>query len=368
MDIGYIVPRYAPFSGGVETHVREIATRIAGLGHRVEVLTQEPSRSLPAMETVSGLMVRRFHPIAPEPIYAVAPNLWMYLRQNAARFDILHVHSYHALPGLGALATRTPPVVFTPHYHRTGHTALGRFLHPAYRRLLGNRLFARAGAVICVSEVEAAWVRHDFPGVAGWVRVIPNGVDAAAIGQAEPLNMGQTVVLTVGRLVPYKNVARLIEVMARLEDGPMLAVIGEGPERPALEALTAHMGLQGRVRFLGRVDDPTLYRWLRTAQVVASLSEQEAFGLTVLEGAAAGARVLASDIPAHQEIAAGVGRDRIDLIASSSDGGEVARRLRHLIHAPRSPVAIPERYTWDAIARETLEVYESTARSADRSK
>src|SRR5439155_17037121 len=100
--IGYIAPGYIPSTGGVQTHVAQLARRAAAYGYHVEVLTQESDRRLPAVEAIDGVTVRRFPVWVPGQTYTMAPGLWAYLARHHTRYDVVHAHSYHALPALEA--------------------------------------------------------------------------------------------------------------------------------------------------------------------------------------------------------------------------------------------------------------------------
>lgn len=356
LRIAYISPRYIPFAGGVETHVTQIATRMTACGHQVEVLTEERDRSLPRIEVIEGVRVRRFPVILPEPVYPFAAGLWRYLARQRSRYDLVHAHNYHAFPALGAALLGARPLVFTPHYHGTGHRPLGRLLHAPYR-LAGRLIFRRSDCVICVSQTEAELVRCHFPFVSRRVTVIPNGVEATALRQAEPYAEDRRVILTVGRLLAYKNVDRVIEAVAYLDDSVALCVIGEGPARASLEALVGELGLGGRVRFLGRVEEGVLHRWFRTAAVYVGMSAEEAFGLTILEALTAGTAVVAADIPAHREVVAGAGSDSVVLLPVDSDAEVVASAIRELAGRLETGPA-PTIPSWDEVAGRTLEVYQ----------
>src|SRR5262249_21328590 len=158
------------------------------------------------------------------------------------------------LPALAAALGGHGPLVFTPHYHGTGHSPLRRFLHVPYRPL-GATIFARAACTICVSEAEAALVRRHFPRAAGRLWLIPNGVEVGALGPAEPYPVDRTVILSVGRLETYKNVHAVLEALPYLDERFVLRVVGDGPARADLEALADRLRLRGRVAFLGRVSD-----------------------------------------------------------------------------------------------------------------
>jgi glycosyltransferase involved in cell wall biosynthesis len=358
VKIAYLSPGYAPAFGGVERHVEEIARRVAADGHQVDVLTQTADR-LPAQETIAGVHVRRFRAVNRSRAYGVPPGLFAYAARHLHEYDVVHAHGYHALPSLAALVSRRAPVVFTPHYHGTGHTTFGRLLHVPYRPI-GRALFARSSAVVCVSQAERRLVVADAPRVAGRIAVIPNGVDLDAIRAAEPWPDAGVVVLSIGRLLPYKQVDRLVGAMLHAPPDARLVVIGAGSEQEALERQVASSGLGGRVTLAGRVRDDELLRWLRSATVVASLSREEAFGLVLVEGLAAGAAVVASAIDAHLEVLGGQPLAVTLSVDASPEaiGAAIADAAarRSLPHAPAQV------HGWDEIAERTLQLYRSTVR------
>src|SRR5919202_3867498 len=112
--IAYIAPRYIPHTGGVQTHVAQLARRAAAHGYQVEVLTQDSDRRLPAVEVIDGVTVWRFPVWVPDQTYTVAPGLWAYLARYHTRYDVVHAHGYHAVPALGAALAGCRPLVFTP--------------------------------------------------------------------------------------------------------------------------------------------------------------------------------------------------------------------------------------------------------------
>ncbi|HYA69735.1 MAG TPA: glycosyltransferase family 4 protein, partial [Acidimicrobiales bacterium] len=146
-----VSPRYEPVVGGLVTHVAALATRVASAGHAVEILTQEHRhRGLPAVETVSGVVVRRFAILGGGDRYPQSPELWRHLIERADDYDLVHAHSYHATPALAASLAHCRRLVFTPHFHGSGHTWPVRLAHLPYR-LVGQLVFGRADRVVCVS-------------------------------------------------------------------------------------------------------------------------------------------------------------------------------------------------------------------------
>ena len=308
MRIAQIVASYHPRIGGVETHVGRLAQGCAEAGDDVTVLTHQVEGS-PVDEWIGAVRVRRFPLTVNSRYYPLSLSLFRHLRSHAADYDLVHVHSYHTLVGHAAVGSGLP-LVFTPHYHGTGHTRLRTVLHRLYRPA-GTRLFRAADAVICVSDAERHLVIKDFPGVAEKVGTIPNGTDPKLLLPREDSVMPpEPVVLTVGRLERYKNVDLIIDAFRALPYSAILVVVGDGPDRSRLEQ-HAEAGAPGwPVHFTGRISDSMLDRLFAQAKVVTSASDHEAFGLSLAEGLASGARVVASAIPAHVELARLAGVER----------------------------------------------------------
>jgi len=355
IKILYVSPYYPPSIGGVELHVAELASAMAARGHSVEVLTQTRDAAVPESESIDAVRVRRFPVAFPEPIYAFAPGLWRHLQSHCHEFDLVHVHSYHALPSMMTGFTTCSPLVFTPHYHGRGHSPLGSVLHIAYR-ILQRPLLVRAAAIICVSRAEVALMQRDFPGTSSRIVQIPNGVDVVGIRSADPFPDAGIVVLTSGRILAYKGIDRVIRAIATLDERYRLVIVGDGPERPALHSLAHDLGVGDRVTFSGVVSRSELFQWLRTAAVYVSMSTSEAFGIAPLEAAVAGCRVIVSDIPAHREVLASV--PGVTLLSPSASTIELAEAIgRGDQDTSRSDRSV-EAVSWDQVAEQTIAVYE----------
>lgn len=300
MRIAFLVSSYYPQVGGIQTHVRRIAEGCAAAGDAVTVLTHRSDDQKPT-EMIGGVRVLRFPLTVPSQTYPFSLKLFRYLRKHATEFDLVHAHSYHTLAGQSAIGTGLP-FVFTPHYHGTGHTPVSVLFHRVYRPV-GARLFSAPQAIICVSNAERELVVRNFPGAAGKVVTIPNGTDLRRPVSAPDAGPDSSrVVLTVGRLEHYKNVDLIIKAFRALPSAAALVIVGAGPDRSRLEQI-ARSGEPGwPVRFTGKISDEELDVLLAEANVVVSASDHEAFGLVLADGLLAGARVVASDIPAHREV------------------------------------------------------------------
>jgi len=360
MRIAIVCAHYAPFAGGVESHVEEIAHRLADQGETVEVLTHLDDPGLPRTEMREGVLVRRHKVPVTSQHFPVSPAVWAALIRERHRYDVVHAHGYHSAAPLAATMAGASPLVFTPHYHGTGHSPLRKAIHVPYRAA-GAAIAARSQRIICVSRAEADLFLTHFPSARPRVTVIPNGVDLDRIAGARAYPTAGAVVVTGGRLQSYKQVDRIVEAMALTPPELRLVVTGDGPERGALEALADERGLRERVRFIGRVEPERLYRWYASAEVFCSMSSNEAMPVTILELLAAGARVVASDIPAHRDI-----RDRtagaITIVPLDADPKTLARALTQALNEPSAPAQrIP---TWDEVTARTLDVYRELASAA----
>src|SRR5206468_1928849 len=137
--------------------------------------------------------------------------------------------------------------------------------------------------------------------------IIPNGIDVALINSAAPQDHTGRVILCAGRLEEYKNAHLVVAAMPFLDRCMQLVIVGDGPAANGLARLAAELGVASRVDLVGAVKWPEVYRWFRAADIFVTMSARESYGMTVLEAHAAGARVVASDIPAHRELIAILG-------------------------------------------------------------
>ncbi len=362
--IALVSPLYAPAGGGVERYVERLAAGLRDRGIPVEVVTTDPMARGATVEHRDGIPVRRFPTMRGDRVFFPSPAMTRWLSRNADRYALLHLHSLHTLlPLAGTWSARgaRTPTVLTAHWHGSGHTPLRRALHLPYRPVAGW-VVRSAAAIIGNSQAEATLLRHDF-GERLAISVIPEGIELP--GEPSPSSptavdpdgvMGRTTILSVGRLEAYKGVERVVGALRRLPDGVRLVVVGGGSAEAAVREAARDLG--DRVVLRGRVPDEELRAWYQRAASFVSLSMHESFGLTVLEAAAAGVPVVASDIPAHRESCGFVPQGRITLVPLDGDDAAVARAIVTSLErgrvVDRSSWALP---TWDGLVEATLQVY-----------
>jgi glycosyltransferase involved in cell wall biosynthesis len=369
--IALVTHRYAPAIGGVERVVEQLARGLARRGIAVEVITTDPTRQLPMRELRDGVLVRRFPTLANDSIYYVAPRLAAWLRRNAARFALIHAHSYHtALAPQAALAAWAAgtPLLLSPYYHGGGHTPVRQALHLPYR-LAGHWMVRQARKLIYISQAERALFERRFgPGQSHLVA--PCGIELAPLlaAQPHPQPEGRKIILAVGRLESYKQTDRLLMALPLMPPEYQLVVIGNGPLRPWIEQLATELGVRDRLRLLDHVAQPELLSWYRSADVFVSLSRHESFGMTLLEGAASGAAIIASNIPAHREVASYLPPDRALLVDPDCAPEYLSRAIALAARRGRADDMATWRLpSWDGMVDALVECYADVLSATDSS-
>jgi len=218
--------------------------------------------------------------------------------------------------------------------------------------------FYRSSRIMTLSESSRSEIVEMLGLDAGRVTVAPPGIDACYTpgGQRSPTPL----VVAVGRLVPVKRLDAMLRALVEVKrDQPDLraVVIGEGYERPALEALRAELGAADWVAMPGRVDDAELVSWYRQAWVVASSSQREGWGMTLTEAAACGTPAVATAIAGHADaVLNGESGILVDDVRQLS--GALGRVLGDEVLRSRLSKGALNRarwFTWDATARRALE-------------
>jgi glycosyltransferase involved in cell wall biosynthesis len=350
----FVTPRYAPYVGGIETHVAEVGRRLVRAGFAVTVLTVDPSRTLPAREDHDGMTIMRVGSRGADLYWS--PELYRAIR--AGRWDLVHCQGIHTLvPALGMLAALRARTPFLVTFHTGGHDSRLRIRLRWLQWLILAPLLRRAAMLIAVSQFEAMlW--HRVPGLRHVpIVVIPNGAEMPAL--AEPTEPDPDLIVSVGRLVRYKGHQRALEgLRALIEIRPeaRLRIVGTGPYEGGLRRAVERLGLSARVEIAGIPgrDRVAMAALLARAGVVLLLSEYEAHPVAVLEAASLGRPVIAAETTGLRElIAAGLARG----IPLDADPSALARAIVEELDAPARPaVPLPR---WDDCAGAIVGQYES---------
>ncbi len=364
MRIGIVCPYSLDVPGGVQNHVKDLAEALIALGHRVSVLAPTESEDLPPYVVPAGRTVAVPYNGAVArmsfgPVVAARTRRWL----HDGEFDVLHLHE-PATPSLSLLALWAAecPVVAT--YHSSNDRSRALSASAAILRPSLEKISAR----IAVSEFSRDFqVTH----VGGEPLVIPNGLYVDRFADAEPRadwRGAQGTVAFVGRLgEPRKGFALMAEAFGRVagdRPGLRLLVVGGGDVEQARALVPGPV--RDQVTFLGRASDEDRGAALRTADVyVAPNTGKESFGIVLVEGMAAGATVLASDIPAFRRVLEG---GACGVLFRNRDVEDLATSLRGLLDHPDRRAALDaaaavavQRYDWSTVATQVVRVYETVS-------
>lgn len=207
------------------------------------------------------------------------------------RPDLLITHNWGSIEWAMA---NWPRVV--RHIHIEDGFGPEEWAHQIPRRVLARRLLLSRSLVVVPSRTLqriATDVWHLPP---ARVRYIPNGIDLARFTASCHAPDTAPVIGTVAALRAEKNLSRLIRAFAavRGETGARLVIVGDGPDRPALESMAAQTGVAEHVRFTGHMADPAPA--LAGFDIFALSSDTEQMPISVIEAMAAGLPLVATNV------------------------------------------------------------------------
>lgn len=233
------------------------------------------------------------------------------------------------------------PAEVAEHAARLAGTRFGFSCHALdVRKVAPDELARRAAAaavvVACNRDVAAS-----IAATGTEPTLLAHGVDlhrfSAATPRPDAAPDAALQLLAVGRLVEKKGFVHLLDALARTTTALQLQIVGEGPERAALEAQAERLGLGDRVRFCGRRTHHELPALYASADIVAVPSvvdrngDRDGLPNVVLEAMAARRAVVASDVAA---VATAITDGHNGLLVSPGDAGELAAALDRLAAAP----------------------------------
>ncbi len=395
-----VTEKFFPVIGGAETQGMALAEDLIAAGHEVQVVTRRSSHDFPPREQIGEIRIHRLGPSGPGQLkkWGMVVTSFLFYLRHLRRYDIILVSGFRVL-GISAVLAGwllgKPCILkadnngeFSGEYFRQGIATLrlrwASSLIGAVVRAR-NALFRRATAFVALSrDIRDELVRGGVP--EGRIIDIPNGYDPARFSPAvdpadrqrirERLGLpaqGPLVVFT-GRLLRAKGLPSLLEAwrdIAAASASPTLVIIGSGAGLmdacdDELHAYVRDHGLAGRVVFTGSVRNVEDY--LRAADIFAFPTEDEAFGISLIEAMATGLACVASAVGGIKDIL----RDGENgLLVPPKDPAALRRALQRLLDDPALATALGQRAALEAgsrfarasVARQYAALFDALTRS-----
>lgn len=324
------------------------------------------------------------------PRYLTYPRAWFFSssgermyrgirdRVSAIRkdfpFDLIHAHV--ALPDGYAASLLSEdhgcPFVVTIHgqdFQQVIHR------DSSSMKVIGTTI-ARASAVFTVSSKLQKIGMKFFPEAEEKFSLIPNGVDPEDFNCPAPPRANFPVrngpkILSVSNLIPIKGIDLNIRAIHKLKDrypNISYSIIGEGSQRDTLEQLTKSLGMEDRVRFLGRIEHREVLRKMRECDVFSLPSWNEAFGVVYIEAMACGKPVIGCKGEGIEDF---VEHGVTGMLAEPHNVDDLAEKMDFLLSHPeeakqmgeKARELILEKFTWEKNAAMVIKAYKTSTDS-----
>ena len=372
--------RYPPAPGGAETVVKAYSEGLRDLGHNVEVVTTDLYTETPFVKkkmpsVVNGINVTRHkaYTVSGEAHYVLAPGMVQsFLSKNA---DIIHTHSYGYFQNhAGWIRERfqSTPWVITPHFHPSWSMWGGskrKTLREFYDTVIGKGTLEAADLITCVSKHERDMLVSEIGLKEDNIKIIYNGInwaDWSSVPNKEVFRkqyptVSEKFVLFAGRLATNKGLSDLISAM-QLIDKKSVDLVITGADMGLGKQLEKEASDKGvRMHRLGHIDDETYRSVLSAAEMLVLPSEYEAFGIVLLEAAAAKTAVIGTNVGGIPE-AMSPGNN--GLIVEYNDVNNLAKSIAILLEDEKMSKEMgnsgrewAKNFSWESIVKEIEHEY-----------
>lgn len=312
--------------GGAQRVVRDLHDGLLsrGIDSRLVSLQTCKSDDVPEKTTSFGLKS------------SYDPRALISLRRYASQVapeDIVHTHLFPASAHVSFLSGCG---YFKGGRILTEHSTSNRRRNSMLGRMIDDRVYSRFDKVIAISKGVESELLEARPVVSGSTLVVENGSDMRFDTTTQRQTREAPIrILSIGRLSGVKNYHTALKALARLDrDRFTYVVLGEGPDRQALEDAVQDLGLGSNVTFKGFVGD--IQPELEKADIFLIPSKWEGFGLAAVEAMNASLPVVASDVPGLRDV---VSADCGQLVDPSNEVA-IADALLWLANDPEQRIAM----------------------------
>ena len=290
--------KFYPIRGGVEKVMWDLTSGLSARGIDCDMLCAELEKDEIIHLNEHGRVICR-KAWMKKAATMIAPKMITWLRKHQGEYDIIHVHHPDPMACLALwLSGYKGRVILHWHSDILKQKTLLKFYAPLQRWLI-----RRADTIIGTTPVylkESPYLQEvQEKTVAVPIGIEPIQFDKKLAEQWKARYPGKKLVVSIGRLVPYKGYGYLIGAAARLDPGYQLLIVGDGPTRENIEKDILRNRVDDRVKLLGYVDDNEMHALLAACDVfvLSSVMKTEAFGIVQIEAMSLGKPVIATKIP-----------------------------------------------------------------------
>jgi len=365
--IVHITATYPPALGGMEGVAQALARHQYEVGTRVSVLTSDQGRNgaPPEPEPFPVTRLKSFI-VAHTPII---PSL-AYKLFGVDPESIIHMHVCQAYtPEMVWLCARLRNIRYVVHTHGPDVMAsglAGPLLKP-YKKVLLQRVFRDAGAVIVLTDDDRNLVCAKYRIPPERVVVVPNGSDHEIVPQPKSLGDRRKVrrLLFVGRLSIQKNLPLLLQAVARYmeryDSNIQLTMVGEGELRPAIEAEIDRLGLATTAALRGAFYGEALESIYQASDLLLLTSFEESFPLVFIEAMTKALPIVSVNIPSVRNVVT----SGVNGFLAEPTPEAVAEAIHSILtdkefyaEVSRRNLAKSHDYRWNAVVEKISRIYD----------
>ncbi|MDV4343444.1 glycosyltransferase family 4 protein [Methanoculleus sp. YWC-01] len=378
MKVAQITPYFLPHNGGMEMYVYNLSRSLIDDGHTVEVITANVPEGRP-LEVMDGILVRRLRCIGEPLRNPLVPSIF-FLLNELKKFDVIHIHNLYSFTALTFPLLKKfckIPLVLTHHGQLMFGEPMKDVCVRLYEKSAKGVILDSVDKTVALSESDARHIalRNNAPArrytsaAPRSVVTIPNGYNGTKF---RPMDTGECrkklglpsdkkVILNVGRLYgAVKGHEYLIEAMSRIvnEQRDVLCVIvGAGRLHGTLENRIRSLGLEDYVVLAGGRPHDEIPFWLNACDLFVLPSLSEGNPTVMFEAFGCGKPFVGTSVGGVPEV---ITSDEYGLLVDPADSSGLAGAILEALDRDWDGEAIrafSERYTWENISREIVDVY-----------
>ena len=377
--------------GGIARHVAELYPEVIKLGHEIHLITIEFS-STPRYEIVEGIHLYRCHVAHGNDFFHWVANMndsmgciGGKLLTKHGDFDLIHAHDW--LVGDAAIALKNNfkiPIVATIHA-----TEYGRYngIHTVNQQYINGKeklLVHEAWRIIVCSQYMRQEIQRVFQSPEDKLDVIYNGIRPEKKHhnfeqikfRRRFANDQEKIVYYVGRMTYEKGISVLLnaapKILSELANNVKFVIIGGG-NTSHLKYQADYLGIAEQCYFTGFMSDTDLDKFQTIADCAVFPSLYEPFGIVALESFAARVPVVVSNTGGLSEV---VQHNYTGIVTQANDVDSLTWGILEVLNNPahsrylveNAYKSIAKRFSWDDLAKQTIEVYNQVAKERSQVK